>query len=157
MVRSFRGTDAFSWHTTHECLKLETIQLTKFLPNTLCRSGFPLLECTCFLFNFKFFSAFIIQEIRIQHNKKWEGIAVNVHRKFLVKEKTNSMLYKWDSIALVFPLEFRDVYALIILEMRTQHKKKIVRNISECMKKNSRERKKNPCCRSGIPLLLSSL
>ena len=56
-------------------------KVTKFLPNTLCRSGFPLLECTCFLFNFKFFSAFIIQEIRIQHNKKWEGIAVNVHRK----------------------------------------------------------------------------
>ena len=131
VVRSFRGTDAFSWHTTHEWLKLETIQLTKFLPNTLCRSGFPLLEC--FLFNFKFFSAFIIQEIRIQHNKKWEGIAVNVHRKILVKEKTNSMLYKWESIALVFPLEFRDVFALIILEMRTQHKKKIVRNISECM------------------------
>ena len=123
VVRSFRGTDAFSWHTTHEWLKLETIQLTMFLPNTLCRSGFPLLEC--FLFNFEFFSAFIIQEIRIQHYKKWEGIAVNVHRKILVKEKTNSMLYKWDSIALVFPLEFRDVFALIILEMRTQHKKKL--------------------------------
>ena len=32
---------------------------------------------------------------------------LNVHRKIVVKEK-KSMLYTWNSIALVFPLEFRD-------------------------------------------------
>ena len=53
------------------------------------------------------------------------------------------MLYEWNSIALVFPLEFRDFFAFIILEIRKQHKKEIVRNVSECILENSRERKKN--------------
>ena len=43
---------------------------------------------------------------------------LNVPRKILVREKKKSMLYKWNSIALVFSLEFRDVFAFIILEMQ---------------------------------------
>ena len=33
---------------------------------------------------------------------------MNVHRKNLVKEKNNSMVQKFVSIAIVFPLEFQD-------------------------------------------------
>ena len=33
---------------------------------------------------------------------------MNIHRKNLVKEKNNSMVYKFVSIDLVFPLEFQD-------------------------------------------------
>ena len=33
---------------------------------------------------------------------------MNIHRKNLVKEKNNSKVHKFVSIAIVFPLEFQD-------------------------------------------------
>ena len=63
------------------------------------------------------------------------------------------MVQKWVSIALVFPFEFRVVFAFIILEILTGHKKKIVCKFSACSQKKYSERKKKSSCRSGFPLL----
>jgi len=40
-----------------------------------------------------------------------------------VQENKNCMVYKWVSIALVFPIEFRDFFAFTMIEILTGHKK----------------------------------
>ena len=67
------------------------------------------------------------------------------------------MVKKWDSIALVFPLEFRDFFTFIILEIRTHYNKKLYGKFLNEYRKILVKGKKNPCCTSGCPVLLSSL
>ena len=64
---------------------------------------------------------------------------------------------KWNSIALVFPLEFRDFLTFIILEIWTHYNKKCKESFWMNIGKFSWKESKNPCCTSGITLLLSSL
>ena len=64
------------------------------------------------------------------------------------------MVQKWVSIALVFPFEFRVVFAFIILEILTGHKKKKQYvNFLHVHRKNTVKEKKKSSCRSGFPLL----
>ena len=74
--------------------------------------------------------------------KKQYGFILNIHRENLVKEFFFSMVQKWVSIALVFPFEFRVVFAFIILEILTGHKKKIVCKFSACSQKKIQYKKK---------------
>ena len=55
------------------------------------------------------------------------------------------------------PLRISSFFAFIILEIRTQHKKNCKEYFRMYVEKFSWKKKKNLCCRSGIPLLLSSL
>ena len=66
---------------------------------------------------------------------------LNVHRKIVVKEK-NPCCTRGTPLLLSSLSNF-EIFAIIILERRKQHKKEIVRNVSECILENSRERKKN--------------
>jgi len=75
-----------------------------------------------------------------------------------VQENKNCMVYKWVSIALVFPIEFRDFFAFTLIEILTGHKKKNSKeSFSMFIGKFLRKKKKNPWCTSGFPLHLSSL
>ena len=68
----------------------------------------------------------LLQKYEQVYRKKQEGIVLHVQRKVLVQENKNCMVYKWVSIALVFPIEFRDFFAFTMIEIlpTTGHKKK---------------------------------
>ena len=113
-----------------------------FLPGAFGRAFSPIYGKLVFLC--VYVCAFIIIEIRTGIQKKIGGNRselLHVQRKVLVQGNKNCMVYKWVSIALVFPIEFRDFFAFTLIEILTGHKKK-VRNLSECSQENSCERKK---------------
>ena len=58
------------------------------------------------------FFAFSTVQILTAHRKKQQGIFLSAHRNNLVKERKKSMGYKCVSIALDFPLEFRDFFCI---------------------------------------------
>ena len=72
VVRSFHGTDAFSFHTSHVVLYLVfplNVHRKILVKEKLwCRSGIPLTLSS--LSNFEFFFAFMILEIQTGHEKK---------------------------------------------------------------------------------------
>ena len=135
-------------------------------------SVFPLLLTS--LSNFEICFAFIIQEILTGQKKKEQGIFLRVHRKKLAKEKKKKCMgQKCVSIALDFPLEFRDFFCIHYSgntkghEIKNQgmflnvHRKILVKknNISKPCKweiKNTREVPEVPWfwCRTSSPFSL---
>jgi len=104
---------------------------------------------------FEFLFGFIILEILMGHKYihiyVWNLSACPLEQ--FSERKKNSMMYKWVSINLVFPLELRFFLSFIIQEIVTGQKRKLYGIFLHVHRKNLVKEKQIPWCRVSISLV----